>query len=209
MSSGRWTTPIAMSLGTRALESAGRRARTARGLAGKDHRPRDQARPALFTDRADSPRAPGALHHVVHVWWRLRVRLAASGGALDGQLAAGVDPRTSLVLLIRAQQLTGPRNRKRLAAGLARALRTAQSSTPGLTAAVRPHASEVLAARTVLEAVNRRLLTDGTLNARGVAILQLLLTDAGSPLYRPTEPGALASHLRTVAVALEPDANAC
>ena len=200
-----------MSLGTRSLDPAGRRAHKARGLTGKDHRPRNQPRQGLFTDRADSLRAPGARRHLAHVWRRLRVRLAASwrGGALDGQLAGGVDPRTSLVLLIRAQQLTGPRNRKRLAGGLARALRTAQNRTPGLTAAVRPCASEVLAARTVLEALNRRLLADGTVNARGVAVLQLLLTDGGSPLYRPAEPGALASHLRAAAVALDPvDANA-
>jgi hypothetical protein len=37
-----------------------------------------------------------------------------------------------------------------------------------------------------------------------VAMLQVLLTDAASPLYRPSEPGARAHVLRQAAAALGP-----
>ena len=95
-----------------------------------------------------------------------------------------------------------------LAEGLARAIRDAHATTPGFSAAVRPQRQEVLAARAVLGTLERRLRAPEPVTARGVALLQALLTEGTSPLYRPDEPGALGSQLRAAAAALEPPSHA-
>ena len=83
-------------------------------------------------------------------------------------------------------------------------IRTATDTAPGFTAAVRPDRREVLAARTVIEALERRLRAPEPVSARGMAILGGLLTEGTSPLYRPDEAGDLGSQLRAAAAALEP-----
>jgi hypothetical protein len=72
-----------------------------------------------------------------------------------------------------------------------------------LSAAVRPHRREVIAARTVLTTLSRRLRGAEPVSAQGVALLELLLTDGTGPLYLPAEPGALGSQVRAAAAALE------
>ncbi|MGZ4286615.1 MAG: hypothetical protein ACXVW5_20655 [Solirubrobacteraceae bacterium] len=134
---------------------------------------------------------------VVIVLWRAE--------RLDRQLAAGVRPRASSVLALRAQRITGRRSRVRVANGLARAVRDVQAMTPGFSAAVRPHPGDVLSARTVLRTLEIRLRGPEPVSARGMALLSQLLTDGSSALYRPDERGALGSQLRAAAAALEPE----
>jgi hypothetical protein len=139
---------------------------------------------------------------------RRRVRLALIAGwraaELDSQLAAGASPAADALLAIRARRLTSRRYRARMAAGLARAVRDAEGAGRGFTAAVRPDRREVIAARTVLATLDRRLRAAEPVSAQGIALLESLLSDGASPLYRPTEPGALGSQLRAAAAALEP-----
>ncbi len=90
-----------------------------------------------------------------------------------------------------------------MAEGLAGALAKSRVQ-PTFTAAVRPNGREVLAARTVLATLDRRLRSSEPVAARGVAILLVLLCDCTSPLFAPGEPGALGSRLRAAAAALEP-----
>jgi hypothetical protein len=123
---------------------------------------------------------------------------------LDRQLAAGVEPQSSLLLALRARKLIGDRSRKRVADGLGRAHRSALRTTPGFTAAVQPNARELLTVQAVLAAIDRRLRSTAPVSAAGVAILQALLTDGASALYQECEPGALASQLRAAAAALDP-----
>ena len=158
------------------------------------------------SERVASP--PFSLRVGAGWWQRVRVALIVwwRAARLDRQLAAGASPRASAVLALRAQRITGRRSRIRLADGLARAIRDAQGKTPGFSAAVRPHRREVLAARTVLATLDRRLRAPEPVTARGVALLRALLTDGTGPLYRPGEPGALGSQLRAAAAALEPPA---
>ncbi len=142
-------------------------------------------------------------------WWsRIRLAVIARWRApeLDRQLAAGASPGTSALLAIRSQRLTGERYRARVAAGLARAVRDAEATSHGFSAAVRTDRREVIAARTVLATLDRRLRAAEPVSAQGVALLESLLTDGAGPLYRPTEPGALGSQLRAAAAALEPPA---
>ena len=140
-------------------------------------------------------------------YWR-RLRLFAvvrwQAARLDRELAAGMSPQTGEAHALRARTITGRRNRGSIADGLERALRSAADTAPGFTAAVRPHRREVLAARAVIEALERRLRGPEPVSARGMAILGGLLTEGTSPLYRPDEPGALGSQLRAAAAALEP-----
>lgn len=139
---------------------------------------------------------------------RIRLALIASWRApeLDRQLAAGASPGTSALLAIRSERLTSRRYRARVAAGLARAVRDAEATTHGFSAAIRTDRREVIAARTVLATLDRRLRADEPVSAQGIALLDSLLTDGAGPLYRPTEPGALGSQLRAAAAALEPPA---
>lgn len=139
-------------------------------------------------------------------WRRIRFALIAWWCAedLDRQLAAGTSPRTHAALAVRAQRITERHNRTRLADGLARVIRDAHATTPGFSAAIRPQRQEVRAARTVLATLERRLRAPEPVTARGMALLMALLTDGTSPLYRPSEPGALGSQLRAAAAALEP-----
>jgi hypothetical protein len=141
-------------------------------------------------------------------WWQ-RVHLAlvvwSRAASLDRELAAGVSPGASALLAIRAYMLTGRRGRVRVADGLARATRDAQTSGAGFSAAVRPDRRELLAARTVLDTLERRLRSPEPVSARGVALLRALLMDGASPLYRPEERGALGSLLRAAAAALDPE----
>jgi hypothetical protein len=137
---------------------------------------------------------------------RVRLTLIAGWHAceLDRQLAAGVSPGASALLTTRGERLTSRRYRARIAAGLARVVRDAEAATRGFTAAVRPDRREVIAARTVITTLDRRLRAAEPVSAQGVAMLESLLTDGMSPLYRPTEYGALGSRLRAAAAALEP-----
>jgi hypothetical protein len=91
-----------------------------------------------------------------------------------------------------------------VAAGLARAVRDAEATSRGFSAAIRPDRREVIAARIVLHTLDRRLRAAEPVSAQGIAMLESLLTDGASPLYRPAEPGALGSWLRAAAAALEP-----
>jgi hypothetical protein len=83
-------------------------------------------------------------------------------------------------------------------------VRSACDARAQFTAAVAPDRWEVLAARAVIGALERRLRDPEPLTARGMAMLRELFTEPTSPLYRPAEPGALGSRLRAAAVALEP-----
>lgn len=160
------------------------------------------ARPEATGRRAAPTVAPGGL-------WR-RVRLAAAvrwqAAQLDRELTASAMPRGSAALALHARRITGPRSRVTVARGLARVLRSASDSSARLTAAMPPHRREVLAARTVIDVLERRLRGPEPVTARGMAMLREFLTEPTSALYRPTEPGALGSQLRAAAAALEPSA---
>ena len=91
-----------------------------------------------------------------------------------------------------------------MAAGLASAAHDAGTTPHGFSSAVHPDPLEVVAARAVLATLDRRLRAPEPVSARGVALLESLLTDGTSPLYRPTELGSLGSQLRAAASALEP-----
>lgn len=141
---------------------------------------------------------------------RLSAALLASfdAYALDRRLADGSSPDESAVLAARARRVTSRGNRKRLAAGLDRALNSTRGARTGFTAAIAPDGREAEAARTVLIALQRRLRDAAPVAPQGAAMLMVLLTDGSSSLYRPAAPGMLGSGLRAAAAALDPAAQA-
>lgn len=147
------------------------------------------------------------LPSVAACWRRVRLSVFVRWGAawLDRELASGVGPHTSEALAIRARRITGRRSRANVARGLVQALFTAEDAAPGFSAAERAHHREVLAARTVMAAIDRRLCAPEAVGPRGMAMLHVLLTKGTGPLYRPGGPGALGDQLRAAAAALEPE----
>lgn len=120
----------------------------------------------------------------VRHWIVARLR----AGSLDGELASGISPETCDYLAARAMQLTSMRSRRQLAAGLNRLLADAQSSgsQAKLTVPLRVPARRARIARaaTELGALRRYLMAPGPVPARGVAMVQQLLSDGAGPLYQ-------------------------
>lgn len=69
---------------------------------------------------------------------------------------------------------------------------------------MRPDLPDVVEARAVIEALDRRLRAPEPVAAQGVAMVRGLLIDGNGLLYRPGLPGALGSRLRAAAAAMDP-----
>ena len=136
--------------------------------------------------RAVLPVGRCAVRALASGWRRVRLGVIVRWQAarLDRDLADGVSLRSSDAHVLRAVRITGRRRRANLADGLARVLRSASDSRGRFSAAVPPDRRAVLAARPVIEALERRLLSPEPVAARGVAMLGELLAEPTSPLYR-------------------------
>jgi hypothetical protein len=102
--------------------------------------------------------------------------------ALDRELARGVAPESCGALTLRARTLIGPSARTALARQLRRVVSDARGGHVWLSrVAVRRPA--VLDAAEELDVLADRLAAPGPVDVRGVAQVQLLLTDGTGPLY--------------------------
>ena len=111
---------------------------------------------------------------------RLMARLQAH--ALDRELARGVAPESGGALTLRARRLIGPPARETLARQLRRVVSDARGGHVWLSrVAVRRPA--VLDTAEELDVLADRLAAPGPVDVRGVAQVQLLLTDGTGPLY--------------------------
>jgi hypothetical protein len=111
---------------------------------------------------------------------RLMARLQAH--ALDCELARGVAPESCGALTLRAHTLIGPSARTALARQLRRVVSDARGGHVWLSrVAVRRPA--VLDAAAELDVLADRLAAPGPVDVRGVAQVQLLLSDGTGPLY--------------------------
>jgi hypothetical protein len=111
---------------------------------------------------------------------RIVARLRAH--ALDRELARGVAPESGGALTLRARALIGPTAR----ATLARQLRNVVSDARGghvWLSRVPVQRPEVLDAANELGVLADRLAAPGPVDVRGVAEVQVLLTDGTGPLY--------------------------
>src|SRR4051812_44519777 len=110
---------------------------------------------------------------------RLRDRAAARlrGSSLDAELARGVAPDASAALVLRAQRLLAPDLRRSLARGLHVVLRDAAAGRRRFSA-VPLQRAVILGAAPELGSLANRLVAPAPVDARGVAAVRLLLTEA-------------------------------
>jgi hypothetical protein len=141
-------------------------------------------------------RPAAAIQHVALA--RLAARLRA--GSLDRALAHGADPRATPQLAARARLLTSPGRRARAADALEHLVRAARGPQRRWWALTRHNS--VLANSSELHALASLLRSERPVYARGVAVLNELLSDGTGPVYRDAD-GQLASRLRQVRDAIE------
>jgi hypothetical protein len=110
---------------------------------------------------------------------------------LDRMLAEGADPHEDPRLERRARKLTSPRFRARLAARIRNVVDAAGERPRGLSSQVPLARGEILQERVLLLELASDLCGDEHLSPRGVALVERLLTDGGSPIYRGAGPGTL------------------
>jgi hypothetical protein len=123
--------------------------------------------------------------------------------SFDAALARGADPCESPTLAHRAARLTSERSREKMAACVEELLATARRPPRPPSVAVEPDRSEIAAAALLLIEVRELLRSAAPVYARGVAMLNSLLGDGGSPLYLPARPGDLSHELEMIIAALE------
>lgn len=104
---------------------------------------------------------------------------------LDRRLIGGADPAEVALLAPRAAQLTRRETRTRLAAALELLVRSA--GKPPRRVHVRPSPAAVLSNRDDLLGLAAKLRGANRLHARGLAMLEVLVTDGARPVY--TDPG--------------------
>src|SRR6188472_3777507 len=136
---------------------------------------------------------------------RLGTRLC--GHELDRRLAAGEDYDCRGRLAERARFLTSAGTRERLAKSL-REIVSAAVEVPRRSGGVPLARAEVSAAEYELRLLASRLQAPAPVDARGVAEVQLLLTDGSGPLYNRRSETSLGVATDAAWRALAPDESA-
>ncbi|HXO07077.1 MAG TPA: hypothetical protein VN880_03555, partial [Solirubrobacteraceae bacterium] len=139
----------------------------------------------------------------------LRVKAALRRHALLSDLAAGALAGLSPELALRASKLASARHRHRLANTLRRTIRDAHQATMARANIVIIDRRAVIGAEPEIEALIERLESDRPVAAQGMAMVELMITDAvESPLYDYAKPGTLRQQVlaTTIALELEPEA---
>jgi hypothetical protein len=128
---------------------------------------------------------------------RLTARLHAT--ALDRELASGIAPWRSSLHAARALQLTSDRNRRGLARSLELLVENAQQPRSQYRgAAVYPCREQVVEAMPALLTVAGRLRSSDPIDARGIARLNILLSNGNGPCYVKIRRNALTDALREI-----------
>lgn len=113
----------------------------------------------------------------------VRVRARVRARHSDRALASGISPDSNACLSVRAHELIGWPTRAALARAIRRLVREAGHPVTPMTFHVPLCRGKIGRSRDTLEGLADRLLTDGPLDARGLAQISLLLTDGAGPVY--------------------------
>jgi hypothetical protein len=132
----------------------------------------------------------------------LRGRVWLYRRALDTKLAKGMLPSSSAQLSYRAEQLRSSRCRGSFAAGIKRIIEAAEEPPSSFTSAVPVRRREILDARAELTDLARLLQSGASLQVRGLALLEPLLTSGDSPLFHPNAEETLDRTVRRIRAAL-------
>lgn len=154
----------------------------------------------LLTDKAN----PGCVRAkpgrtLTRAWTHLHA------SQLDRALAAGASPDSSPALSLRAHALIGAPARRDLARSIRRLLEAARRPFDPLTPGIPICRRKALASADTLLALADRLTSGDPVDARGVAMLRLLLIDGGGPIHHRPAANDLESALAAVTAALEPN----
>jgi hypothetical protein len=115
---------------------------------------------------------------------KLRLRVYATRGTLDRQIASGRTFLSTPALALRVQQLAEPRTRRHLARALRGIVDYADQHTTGrVFSAVVVEPRAVLRARHPMLGLAERLESPAQVNPAGIARAQVLITDGLSPLF--------------------------
>lgn len=132
-----------------------------------------------------------------------RLRVLVRRGELDRWLARGVDPRSDPALQLRARQLCRAGSRRSIAARLRRLIDAAHDGPVDAFGVGRIAQSEILAEADALTDLAIRLVATRAVNPMGVALAQVLVSDADSPLRVGAEPGTLYTVVRLATAAMD------
>lgn len=133
----------------------------------------------------------------------LRLRVALHRGQLDRDLADGLPPDSFDDRALRAVQLAGMPERRRIARAL-RALVNRADRPQLLTSAVPVSRRAVVPSREGLLGLADRLERPDPVNPCGVARALVLLTDGSGPLYERGAPGSVSDAVWWIADGLRP-----
>ncbi len=136
----------------------------------------------------------------VRSWDRMVARCLAA--RLDRELAAGVAPDSSAALALRADRLTRSSARRDLAESVERALAVGMRPAAARSSAVPVRRDNVREAAGELREVVGCLVAPGLVPAQGVALVRVLLSDGGGPLYRRHSTSDLRTRAREASEAL-------
>jgi hypothetical protein len=102
---------------------------------------------------------------------------------LDQEIALGMDPFAESLRACEARRLTAMRTRRRLAVAIERLPSAAQDPGRPARVSVPLRRRTVLDAQPALRELANALMSRGPVGSQGVALVLVLLRDAGSPLY--------------------------
>jgi hypothetical protein len=113
---------------------------------------------------------------------RVTARLRAY--RLDRQLAVGVPAPAGSALAVHKARLMSVAEREAVARALRQALQDACAGSAPLSSRIPVHATNIVAAEDLIDAITLRLHSPRPVNARGMARLRVVLSDGGGPMYR-------------------------
>jgi hypothetical protein len=131
----------------------------------------------------------------------VRIRTRLGRAELDSELANGADPAGSAELALRAEQLSSPAERARIANALVETLGDARRGEP-MTLRVRPQREVVRDAADGILALVLRLRDDRPVGIAGVAAAARLVDDRRSAMHRD-DAGDLHDAIRSAQSALD------
>ncbi len=117
---------------------------------------------------------------------RLRLAVLVRRGRLDREIARAVHGRSDQALALRRAQLAGARSQQKTARHLRKVIGYAESAQRARTiSAVVIDARAVRGGRRAISQLAERLERGAAVDARGMVLARVLLTDGRSPLFDP------------------------
>ena len=116
------------------------------------------------------------------LWARLVSRVRS--GHIDRLLADGATVHPGTPVAMRADRLVSIPEREAVARALRRCVADAHCGSPLTSSRIEVNGPEIVGAESIIDSITLRLHSPRPVSAQGMAMLRILLTAGGSPLYR-------------------------